>query len=255
MSNVNSIQNNETFKFRGFDLSKPGESQLHNSDFIKHRIHERKIDEFFWTNVEAPHKRFSLPALLGSIVGVVIPLLMLGKRQNPTLKLDSIKNIYKAVNIKYDIKEIIAVGLGGAMGGLLGGLIDRNESRKLDKIQEATFQLMNITFPTLLVGNAIRLCEKSKGLNNSVAKIICSAIGMVSGAFIAVSLANKVDNKIFDKYDIEQDRKLKKKDFIVHVDDLVGTLVLAKIPLADKLHVEKLLPFIFTWSGFHVGES
>ena len=255
MNKVTATQNHSNFGFKGFGMSTNDKSSLSGSDLTKHRIHEKKIDEMFWTNVEAPRKRFSLPALLGSIAGVLTPLLIFGKRQNPTLRLNSLKNIYKATNIKYGVKEIIATGLGGAIGGLLGGLSDRNETRKLDKIQEATFQVMNITFPTLLVGGAIKLCENTKGLNNSATKILCAGIAMLIGAFSAIKLANKVDNKLFDKYNVEPDRKFKKKDFIVHIDDLVGTLVLAKIPLADKLHIEKLLPVIFTWSGFHVGES
>lgn len=226
-----------------------------NSAFIKHQIHKSKIDEFFWTDAEAPHKRFSPLALIGSAAGVFTPLIFFAKKQNPGLKLNTTKNILKSLNVNYGLKELLTVGLGGVFGGLAGGLADRKEKNKLAKIQEATFQLMNVSFPALFVTGAIKLCEKNKNLNNAATKLLGSALGMLAGANLAIGLTNKIDNKIFDKHNVAPDREFKKKDFIIHIDDLVGSLMLAKVPLADKLQMNKILPLIFTWSGFHVGEK
>lgn len=255
-NDINSLKSspNKALSFGLLD-SKKNDKAYRNSSYIKHKIHEKKIDDFFWTNIEAPHERFSALALIGAFVGVMIPAFLLGRHHNPHMAIDSIQNFFKVLNFHYGVKEIIATGVGGAIGGLLGGLADKNEKNKLNKIQEANYQVMNISFPALMVGGAVDLCEKSKSLNNPYAKIAASAVAMVAGAFSAVKLANKVDNKIFDKYNIEPDRKFKAKDFVVHVDDIIGSLILAKVPFANKLHPEKLLPAIFTWSGFHVGES
>jgi len=229
---------------------------VHHS-FVKQQLHERKIDEFFLTDFEAPQKRASIMALAGSLLGVIIPTVFFAKKQHGELKFNSFKNIIKLVDIHYGLKEILAVGLGGMFGGLLGGLLDRKEHHKLEKIEEAAFQLMNISFPALLADTSIKFCEKTPKLNNSVTKISCIFASILIGTCSAVLISNKVDDKLFDKYNKsdEPERKLRKKDFIVHVDDLLGTLVLAKFPYMDKLHVNKILPIIYTWAGYHVGDS
>lgn len=222
---------------------------------LKQRLHERKVDEFFLTNSEAPRKKFSWLALTGSALGVLAPILMLGKKQHPGVKLDSVKNVFKRLNLHYGLKEIIMVSWGGALGGLAGGLADRNEPKKLEKIEEASFQLMNTSFPPLLISGALKVCQKSKSLNNAGAKFVASLAGLSVGGALAVGVANHEFDKIFDRYDVKPDRKFKKKDLIIHVDDLVAALILAKIPFVDKLHPEKILPAICVYSGYHVGES
>ena len=39
------------------------------------------------------------------------------------------------------------------------------------------------------------------------------------------------------------------------MDDALGALVVAKIPVVDKLHLEKIMPAIFAWCGYRAGES
>lgn len=256
MSSVNFLSSNENSSFNKADLPTRHKKYQHlNSAYIKQTIHDNKIDEFFWTDVEAPPKRASALALLGSFVGVFSPVLLFAKKQHPELKLNSLKNLWKTLNIEYGLKEILITGCGGVLGGLAGGLADRKEGRKLDKIEEATFQLMNITFPAFLVAGAMKMCEKVKPLNNIPSKILFSTGSILAGAALAVNFSNKLDDKFFDKYLPDGERKFKKKDFVVHVDDFLGTLILAKIPFADKLHINKILPLIYTWSGYHVGEA
>lgn len=256
MVTVKNIQiNNNNPTFRGVDNFGSDKHHHWNSGYVKQIVHEKKIDEFFWTDVEAPHKRTSWLALGGAFSGVMIPLLAIAKKQKPQIKLNTLKGLKEAINIKYELPEILMTGLGGAMGGLLGGLLDRKEKRKLDKIEEGAFQVMNISFPAILVNEATKLCKKHKALNNNFMKLLSSIAGIFLGANLAVILSNKIDSKLFDKYNEDPDRKLKKKDFIVHIDDVIGAFILAKFPLADKLHAEKILPAIYTWSGYHVGES
>ena len=255
MNQINTFTPNKKSSFDGISQIKNDQTQQAHSSFIKHQLHEKKVDEFFWTDLEAPAKRTSLLAIIGAIIGVLAPVLMIGKSHNKDIKFDSFKNIYEATKFHYEVKELIQVGCGGVLGGLLGGLLDRKEKRKIDKIEEASFQLMNITFPALFVAGGIKLCEQSKFMNKSVPKLLVSALGMFLGVNLAVKGANRLDDIYFDKHNIDIDRKFKKRDLIIHIDDLAGSLVLAKIPFADKIHAEKILPLIFAWNGYHVGEK
>lgn len=226
-----------------------------NSTYIKQVVHEKHIDEFFLTDFSAPHKRTSALAVVGSLVGAALPVIIFGKKQHPNLKVDNFKNLMKFIHIEYGLKELLSVGLGGLFGGLLGGLADRKEHYKLQKMEEGTFQFMNVVFPAVLVDQSMKLCKKNKALNNSPAKVFMTLGSIFVGAGSAVGIANRVDKYIFDKYNHEPDRKFKKKDLIIHVDDLIGSLILAKIPYVDKLHADKILPLIYAWNGFHVGDS
>lgn len=223
--------------------------------FIKQQMHDMNIDKFFWTDFEAPKKRQSLMAAIGAIAGVALPTVLFAKHQKRNLKLNSFKSLEKVIDIKYELPQILGVGLGGVLGGLVGGLADRKETKKIDKLEEASYQSMNVSFPSLLVGGGMKLCEKYKTLNKPILKILIPIVGIITGVNLAVLGANKLDDKFFDKYLPDGERKFKKKDLIVHVDDLFGTLILAKIPGVEKLHVNKILPAIFAWSGYHVGES
>lgn len=255
---IKSQNNKQTFcgAFEQFDTHLQQHQEPHKTlPFVKQQIHDMRIDKFFWTDLEAPHKRQSPLAAAGAILGVIVPTLLFAKHQKPNLKLNSLKGLKEAIDIKYELPQILGVGLGGVVGGLLGGLADRKERNKIDKLEEATYQTMNVTFPSLLVGGGMKLVEKYKALNKPIVKILIPVVGILTGVNLAVAGANKADDLFFDKHLPDGERKFKKKDLIVHVDDLFGTLILAKIPGADKLHVNKILPAIFAWSGYHVGES
>ena len=55
--------------------------------------------------------------------------------------------------------------------------------------------------------------------------------------------------------DKEPDRKLTLKDSIINMDDALGALVVAKIPVVEHLHLDKLMPAIFAWCGYRAGQS
>lgn len=262
MNDMKIYSNPQKSTFSGIQTFESKNHDAANHSFLKQQIHDKKVDEFFHTDLNAPHKRDSIQALIGSIVGVIIPTVLIAKKQKPELfikqqsgqKMSFLNKAWKALDIEYDIKTMLSVGLGGVAGGLAGGLIDKKERNKLDKIEEATFQAMNISFPALLVSGAMKACAKFKPLNNIPAKIALSLASVLVGANSAVFVSNKLDDKLFDKYNKDPERKFRKKDLIVHVDDLFGTLILAKFPLADKLHINKILPAIFAWSGYHTGD-
>lgn len=251
-------QNSQYFYFGTFDqfstIAQQKEYSVH-LPFIKQQMHDMKIDKFFLTDFEAPPKRQSPLAAIGAIIGVIIPTLLFAKHQKPNLNLNSLKGLKDAINIHYNLPEIFGVGMGGVIGGLAGGLTDRKERNKIEKLEEATYQTMNVCFPPLFVGSGMKLVDKYKSLNKPIIKILIPIAGIIAGINLAVFGANKADDMYFDKHLSDGERKFKKKDLIVHVDDLFGSLIMAKIPGIEKLHINKLLPAIFAWNGYHVGDS
>lgn len=254
MQNTIYFRSDKKSPFSEFYFDETYKEDYLNNPFVKQKMHESRVDEFFLTDSSAPDKRQSFLAGVGALLGVVVPTVILAKKQNPGLKPDSIKKIWKFIDINYGIKEILVVGLGGMIGGLLGGLFDPKEHDKLNKLEEASFQFMNIALPAVLVDTSLKISSKIKLLNNAVAKTLLVVGGIALGVSIAVKTANAIDDKLFDIYNHDSDRKFRKKDLIVHLDDLCGTLVLAKFPLADKLHINKILPLIYAWCGYHVGD-
>ena len=202
-------------------------------DIRAYRNHRKVIPE----KSEAPLKA---KIAAGSVVGTVMPLLFLAKKQN-----------VKPHNVKYGIKELLLVSTCGIAGGTASGLIfDEKEHRK-QKINEGVFQFMNASVPTLLCGGLFKLSEKFKKLNNNYFKIGGTVAGLFGGMHIAAALSNKIN----DPHDKVPDRKLTILDSVANLDDALGVLVLTKVPIAEKLHVEKILPVIFSWCGYRAGMS
>lgn len=222
---------------------------------IKQQLQENKVDAFFKTHKDATSGGTSALAIAGAILGAVIPAIIIAKKQKPNLKINSFKNFMEFLNIDYQRPEFLAVGLGSIGGGLLGGLNDRHEKNKLKKLEEATFQAMNIIIPTYLVTESMEFCKSKKSLNNGWAKAGCTLGGVILGVNTAVLLSNAIDKKIFNKYECNPDRKFRSRDLVVHVDDLVGALVISKWSFAEKLQLNKFLPAIFAWNGYEVGNS
>ena len=106
--------------------------------------------------------------------------------------------------------------------------------------------------PMLLVDNAIKGCEKSKSklINNNISKLGASAIGVYIGSNFALWVSNKLRH---EKENQKPKRQLKLVDMIANLDDLVAMMVLARIPFADRIHIERALPFIYSFCGFRSG--
>lgn len=110
---------------------------------------------------------------------------------------------------------------------------------------------MNASIPTLLCGGLLGFSKKFKCLNNNIFKIGSTAVGLIAGMQVAAALSNKIN----DPMDKVPDRKLTIKDSIANIDDAIGILVLTKVPIAEKLHVDKILPVVFSWCGYRAGMS
>ena len=189
---------------------------------------------------EAASKSTKAQIAAGAVVGTLVPALIFAKRQNASL-----------FKMKYGLKEMFTTSSSAIGCGLAAGMLfDKKENHK-QKLNEGVFQFMNSTVPMFLTAGIYSLCDKIKPLQNKFAKAIGTLIGLVGG----MHLAAKVSNIINDPHDKVPDRKLTLKDSVANIDDAVGVLVLSKVPVAQKLQVEKILPVIYSLCGYRAGTS
>lgn len=183
-----------------------------------------------------------LKAGIGSVTGVMIPLSIFMKKQHT-------KNPFK---VKYKVANMLTMAACGNAGGILLSSIGEPKEDKLKKWKEGAFQMTLTSIPMLLVDGVISLCEKSKNpkINNNLTKIA----GSIAGVAIGSNTAIYIFNKLRGGKDVKKpERELKLVDMIANLDDAVAVCVLAKIPFADKIHIERALPFIYSFCGYRSG--
>ena len=163
------------------------------------------------------------------------------------MKLQKVKNPF---NVKYGVKQMLPMAAAANVGGILLSSIGETKSSQKKKWKEGAFQMMLTSAPMLLVDGSISLCKKFKKLNNNVAKILVSCVGVFIGSNSAIALSNYLRN---GKEAKKPKRELKPIDMIANIDDAVAVLVLAKVPFADKIHIERALPFIYSFCGYRSG--
>lgn len=180
-------------------------------------------------------------ALIGSTVGTALSLLYMLKKQK-------IKNPLK---LKYGMKDMLLVSGCSIIGGVGVGLIGENKNIQKNRLKEGLFQFMNSAIPTWIVGGVVSLCENNPKYNTPKNKIFSVFGGLLVGMYGSAALANIIT----DPKDKHPDRKLTLKDALANIDDAVGALALAQIPIINKLHIEKGLPLIYTACGYRAGQS
>lgn len=230
----------------------------YNNDLIKYKYLERldKSPEYPDITVQATANRFMLrrnrsvrkesnddkiKAAIGAGLGTIIPLALMMKRQG-------VKNPMK---LEYNLKEMIILSATSVMGGVGLGMIGNDTETNWNKSKEGVFQFMNAAIPTWLAAATLKWCESTKKFNNNFAKIMTIAATILVGMQGSAS----VSNMICDPKDRHPDRKLTLLDSLANIDDLVGVLVLAKFPIIEKLHLDKLLPLIYAFCGYRAGKS
>lgn len=181
-------------------------------------------------------------AATGSIIGVSIPLLAFMKSQK-------VKNPFK---VNFKLKEMLLTAAGGNLGGILLSSIGEPKSDRIKKWKEGAFQMLLTSLPIFLVDGGIKLCEKAKStkINNNFVKILTSIAGVAIGSNTALAISNKLRS---EKEAKKPKRELKPIDMIANIDDLVAIMVLAKIPFANKIKIERALPFIYSFCGYRSG--
>ena len=204
--------------------------------------------------------RVGVVSAVGSIIGCAIPYLFFRKKQGlniPRGELNNLKigekigRIWKSLNIEYELPEILSVAAGSLLGGLMGGFIaDKNKNHRKEKVEEALHTFNNILIPTTLTAGLLK-ASKSMKIKSPVDKIISPVLGIGIGMVLANKLTNKVTKKYIDP-DMPK-RKQQLKDYFVHIDDILGVLVLTKIPFADKIQAGKLLTAVYAYCGYKAG--
>lgn len=191
---------------------------------------------------EATLKDKTLSAV-GSVTGVGLTLAYLMKKQK----------VNNPFNLKINkVNIMIPMAAAANVGAVLFSSIKEKTQDIKNKWKEGAFQMLLTATPMLLVDNSIKLCEKSKNklINNNTTKIGLSVLGVYIGSHIALAVSNKLRNGSDTK---KKTRELKPVDMIANLDDAVAMMVLAKIPFANKINIDKLLPFIYTFCGYRSG--
>ena len=204
----------------------------------------KTADKFMLRRSRLSHKETTkdkLQSFVGATLGTVAMMALLMKRQK-------IKNPLK---LEYGLGEMLALSAAPIMTGVGAGMIGNDAKSNLAKSREGVFQFLNAAIPTWLAASTLKWCETTKGMNNAPVKLLSTAATILIGMHGAASLSNI----ICDPKDNYPDRKLNLLDSIANVDDLFGVLVLAKVPIVSKFHLDKLLPAIYTFCGYRAGKS
>jgi len=182
-----------------------------------------------------------IQSFAGALLGTALMMGFLMKKQN-------IKNPLK---LKYELGEMLALSGAPIVGGVSLAMIGNDANTNFAKSREGVFQFLNAAIPTWLAAATLKWCDSTKIFKNSIGKFVAVASTILIGMHGAAALSNI----ICDPEDKYPDRKLNLLDSIANIDDLFGVLVLAKVPLVGKLHLDKLLPIIYTFCGYRAGKS
>lgn len=182
-----------------------------------------------------------IKAGIGAIIGTAVPMAVMMKNRK-------IKNPLK---MNYSLSDMITLSATSISGSVAISMINETNSTRKNRLKEGLFQFFNASIPTWIAGGCLKLAEGSKNFNNVLGKISAMLGGLIIGMYGAASLSNIIS----DPHDKQPDRKLTLIDCLANVDDAVGALVLAKVPCVDKLHIEALLPLIYSYCGYRAGKS
>lgn len=186
----------------------------------------------------ASKPKINYKALGGAVVGTCIAMLaadkVFGTGELPIIK---------------DASKLITIAGGANIGGVLGGSVGASDNSKKKKWKEAGFQIMNMALPMIMVSSFVGLTKKVDKLNKIPIKIIGSFMAMATGAFAATKITN------LTKKENEQKRKYTIKDSTANFDDIIATIKLGFKEITDIVPVQKILPFIYIYSGARAGSK
>lgn len=245
-------------------------------------------------------EKFNSTVALATAVGTILPILLIRKYQGKSIPkgsfknvprefknlmaafkpkdgdslkaslkkadIKSIKDIVKSFHIEYELKEMLLVSFSSILGGIAGGLIGDKEEKPVTKVKEGVFQFINVAIPTSIVAGLLGVTGKYPKLSGTLPKIAAVALGIGGGMPLAAVVSNTINNKVVDT-DCKTKRELKLKDCFVHVDDVLGAILLAKGSLVKPAAgaaasaagdvveglVSAVLPFLYASCGYEAG--
>lgn len=228
---------------------------------------KNKNDVFEKKQSSKNSKNKPLMAVL-SLTGAILPVVAinLAKGRGDTL-LNTFKNAtstgkdkFKAVYNMFEMQsytDLLASTTGAITGGIIGGIKgDKNPDNKKEKYKEGIFEFLNNMIPTTFVALGETVSKKTGKFKSAPARAGMIIGSVAGGMFIANKASNKINEKTFDKKEKEKPkRNFKISDCFVHMDDILGLLVLAKIPFAKIIHADKILPLLYARSGYEVANA
>lgn len=207
-------------------------------------------------------KIVAIASIMGAIAPVIVSNTIKGRgnvlidtfKSNSSKMKDKFKSFYNMFEIE-SFPEILASSLGGILGATTAGVMtEKNPENRKAKYKEGVFEFLNNITPTVFVAGLQTFADKTGKMQSAPAKAAIIASSVAGGMFVA----NKSSNKINEKFFCEENKKPEKrkfhlKDCLVHTDDILSLLVLAKIPLAKKIQADKFLPLLYAKAGYEAG--
>ena len=185
-------------------------------------------------------------------LGVLGSCALLAKKANyslkPTKMFSNLKNSYLS-KVKYEIKEVCAIGAGSCLGGLAGGyIIDKDKENRRIKRREAMMHYGNIAIPIITVGVVVDEVFKK---SNKWIKATAGMCGIGIGLYLANIIMNKVCNLIFK--DESAERGIEITDLPAHLDDAVVSAGYV-FPKSKFVHgLSRIIPLALMVAGNEVG--
>ena len=207
-------------------------------------------------NGRTSRKGFNLPAFLMSVAGTLGAIALIRRYRGAELsKKGPVRKVLSFFNYgETDMKEALLLGAGAISGGLAGGIISDWGKNTKEKVKESIFQFNNIAIPTIVVTVAKALVDMSKYHKSGIARTIAIGTGLVASLPLAAVISNKINDAYIDKSP-KKHRKLRFKDTLVHIDDIILAATLSKAKFAEALQIDKLLPFFYVSCGYESGNK
>lgn len=249
--------------FQSFDANR----QRYEENLKSSASFKQENDIFIKQKKRETKKAIAKAALFGAIAPVVFANVLKGRGKilTDTMKnsASALKDKAKAVYNMFEIEsytDMLLSTTGAIVGGTAAGIIkDKNPENREEKYREGIFEFLNNMTPTTLVAIGETYSQKTGKFTSAPAKAALIAGSVAGGMFIANKTSNKINEKLFDKNNSEHKkhhkRNFKPTDCLVHMDDILGLLVLAKIPLAKKMQADKFLPLLYAKAGFEAGDA
>lgn len=194
-------------------------------------------------------KAVKAAAITGSALTTLGYLALLSKKQHKGPL--QFKNLFK-VDFSSALKAI-GLATSATVGGLAGGLIADTKDTRKAKLKEGMHQFLgNIITPISIVGIATSMIEKRKLPRTK--ELLYTGLAAIGGVGLGVTAGNKVASKVNEVIFKEDDtRKVKAKDFGIHVDDIMTWLALTAKTDIIKNFISKALPVVFLICGYEAG--
>ncbi|MDO5437016.1 MAG: hypothetical protein Q4F80_02340 [bacterium] len=204
--------------------------------------------------------------LAASVAGALIPLALYNAKRG---KAAEIRDVFEKEGSKlkdkvlastkiFEVEDIkqIGVSVTGSIGaGLLAGTIgEKNKDNKKAKYKEGLYGFLNCMIPMGIITGAEALVSK-KGIKTGIlGKAGIVAGGIAGGMLLSNKIANGINKAVFKEEDDKfEKREMKPSDCLVHLDDVLGVMVISKVPFAKQ--AGKVLPLIYSHVGYETGSK